>query len=107
MVEWVNNLRVTEKIKNKKKIMTSINKGRIVIDIYCIAFSINRENLFDIYNVNELKFPYYKNKKITVVGLAKGKEDAITLTQEILLEIYNNTGDFKVREYFNSEEVPL
>lgn len=51
-------------------------------------------------NVNELLFPFYKRKDIYIVGLATSKEEAILLVVDMLMEIYNNTGDFLVREYF-------
>ena len=46
------------------------------------------------------KYPYYESKEIRIVGLGKGKEEAQDLVKDMLEEIYQNTGDFKVREYF-------
>lgn len=51
-------------------------------------------------NVNELKFPYYKGQKIYVLGLTFGRENAISLVAQIIDEVYQNTGDVKVREYY-------
>jgi len=100
MIEWVNDLYVTENIKNKDKAIDNINRGKLTSGIYCIAFATNPKNLFDIYNAKELIFPYYKKQKTVIVGLAQGKNEAILLVEKILLEIYTNTGEFKVREYF-------
>lgn len=100
MIEWVNDLYITENIKNKDKTIDYINRGKLTSGIYCITFATNPENLFDIYNAKELKFPYYKKRKTVIVGLAKGKNEAILLVEKMILEIYTKTGEFKVREYF-------
>lgn len=104
MLIWADNLRVSENIKDKTKIIKAINKDKTTLSIYCVTFSTNPSNLFDIYNANEFKFPYYKKQKLFIVGLAKGKEEAVLLTKDLLLEVYNSTGDFKVREYFANSE---
>lgn len=82
------------------RLKKSIEKGKLKFEVYCITFASNNENLFDIMNVNELLFPFYKRKEIYIVGLATSKEEAILLVVDMLMEIYNNTGDFLVREYF-------
>ena len=54
---------------------------------------------FDIMEANELLFPYYR-KDIRIVGLAKGRDEAISLVEDMIMEVYNETGAFNVREYF-------
>jgi hypothetical protein len=34
------------------------------------------------------------------VGLAKGKDEAVELVHEMIMEVYTKTGDFNVRAYF-------
>ncbi|MHB8130029.1 MAG: hypothetical protein ACYDEX_13630 [Mobilitalea sp.] len=86
--------------KKKEKVIASINNREATFGVYCIAFASHPSNLFDIMEANELLFPYYKKSEVRIVGLAKGKEEAIKLVQEMLMEVYNKTGDFKVRNYF-------
>lgn len=101
MVHWNTRLYVGAKMKKKKeKAITSINNREATFGIYCIAFASHSSNLFDIMNVNELLFPHYKKADVCIVGLARGKEEAIGLVKDMLLEVYNETGDFKVRTYF-------
>ena len=40
---------------------------------------------------------------MTVYGLAKGKDKAEELVVRMLEEVYRETGEFKVREYFLGE----
>lgn len=101
MVKWYDNLYVDKLIKNKqKKVIKRINEGKLSLHIYCITFASNGNNLFDIMNANELLFDYYKRREICILGLALGRESAIELAAAMLEEIYKNTGDFKVRDYY-------
>lgn len=101
MIKWANQMYCDGHVeKRKKKIMRAIQDGKIEPRVYCITLSTNPENLFDIINVNEFKFPYYGNMDLYVLGLAIGRDSAISLVEQIINEVYQNTGDVKVREYY-------
>lgn len=101
MVQWAEKLYIGENMKEKKdKAVDSINKREAAFGVYLIAFASNPDNLFDIMDANELLFPHYKKTDIKIAGLAKGKEEAVLLVQEMLMEVYHETGDFNVRAYF-------
>lgn len=101
MIQWTSRLYVGDRMKKKKdKAISSINNSEITSDVYCITFASHPSNLFDIINANELLFPHYKRSQIQIVGLAKGKDEAIDLVQDMLTEVYHKTGAFDVRSYF-------
>ncbi len=101
MILWSSRLYVGEKMKKKKdKVVASINKSEATFGIYCIAFASHPNNLFDIMDANELLFPHYKKSQVRIIGLARGKEEAVNLVQDMLMEVYHNTGSFDVRTYF-------
>lgn len=101
MVQWATKLYVSENMKKKMdKAIASIRNGEATFNVYCIAFASQPSNLFDIMDANELLFPHYKKVEVKIVGLAKGKEEALQLVQEMLMEVYYNTGEFDVRTYF-------
>lgn len=101
MIQWASRLYVGDKLKKKRdKAIASINNRRATYNVYCIALASHPGNLFDIMDANELLFPHYQKSDIKIVGLANGKEEAINLVHDMIMEMYNNTGDFKVREYF-------
>lgn len=80
--------------------MTSINNKEATFGVYCIAFASHPSNLFDIIEANELLFPHYQKSEIKVIGLANGKQEAIELVHDMLMEVYTKTGEFNVRTYF-------
>jgi hypothetical protein len=101
MVSWNSRLYIGDKMKKKKdKVIASINNREATLGVYCIAFASHPSNLFDIMEANELLFPHYKKAEVRIVGLARGKEEAITLVQDMLMEVYGKTGGFNVRAYF-------
>lgn len=101
MVSWISRLYTSENMKKKKdRVVASINNREATFGIYCITFASHSDNLFDILDANELLFPHYKKREVRIVGLAKGKEEAIHLVQKMLLEVYDKTGSFNVRTYF-------
>lgn len=101
MVSWTTRLYVGNKMKKKKdKVISSINNCEVTFGIYCIAFASHQDNLFDIIDANELLFPFYKKSEVQIVGLARGREEAVDLVQKMLMEVYHKTGNFDVRAYF-------
>ncbi len=101
MIQWTSRVYVGEGLKKRKdKVITSINNRRFTSDIYCVAFASQPDNLFDIMDANELLYPHYQNTDVKIIGLAKGKEGATNLVKDMLMEVYNNTGAFEVRDYF-------
>lgn len=101
MVLWSSRLYVGEKLERKKeRVIASINNREAAYGVYLIALASNPNNLFDILEANELLFPHYKRTNIHVIGLAKGREEAIGLVREMIMEVYHNTGEFDVRSYF-------
>lgn len=76
-----------------------VESGKCLFPIYCVCLPSNPANLLDIMSAHELLFPYYKKKKVVIVGLASNREAAILLAAEIVNEVYNKTGDFDISEY--------
>ncbi|MDD3174245.1 MAG: hypothetical protein PHF63_11435 [Herbinix sp.] len=101
MILWSSRLYVGDKMKKKRdKVVASINYREATFGVYCIAFASNQSNLFDIMEANQLLFPHYLNTDVQIVGLAQGKQEALKLVQDMLMEVYQITGEFDVRAYF-------
>jgi hypothetical protein len=101
MVSWTTRLYVGNKMKKKKdSVISSINNCEVTFGVFCIAFASHQDNLFDIIDANELLFPFYKKSEVQIVGLARGREEAVDLVQKMLMEVYYKTGNFDVRAYF-------
>lgn len=101
MIRWADKLYLSEDLKNKKnKIKKSIEKGNLTFEIYVIMLASNSDNLLDIINANELQFPYYLEKDNYILGIAGSRTLAKLLVKDMIEEVYNQTGDILVREYF-------
>ena len=104
MIVWNEKLYFGESIKKKhRRMIMSIKRGKLTKGVYCITFASNENNLFDILPANELLFPHYKNSEVHILGLAGGKEEAALVVQDMIVEVYRATKDFKVREFFTNK----
>lgn len=101
MIHWSPKLYVGDKLKKKlDKTIESIDSRKITYGVFCITFASNQDNLFDILNANELRLPYYYRTDVYIIGLTKGRKEALHMVHDLLIEVYQNTGEFKVREYY-------
>lgn len=101
MIKWYPDLYLDNKAAKKEaKIKAKIEKGNFLFDVHCICLASNPNDLFDIINVNELMFRYYKAREIHIIGLAYGRDSAVKLVEEIALDIYQNTDQFEPEIFF-------
>lgn len=97
-------LYLSESVKNDaRKIIRKIKQNKIEPDAYVIAFATIPGNLLDLIPQWELTQKGYPKEDIQVIGLAKGKKDAISLAQSIIEEVYTETGGLNVREFISSK----
>lgn len=101
MIKWYENLYMDKKVSKKpNKYIKGIEDGKLTLGLYCITLASNENNLFDIIEANELFFRHYRENILCIVGLAKGKDSALQMVQDLVMEMYHHTGEFKVKEYF-------
>lgn len=102
MIRWCDNLYMDQKVKlEREKYMDALESEKKVFGLYCVSLAINQNNLFDIISANELLLNYYRNKNMYVVGLAMGRKSAMELVAHIIEDIYRDTKDIKVKDYFS------
>lgn len=100
MLRWYENLYVSERASKKLKCTISrINRQKVTPEIYVLTFPSNDKNIMDIVSTNVLLQTAARKRCPEIIGLARGKEDALDLMQTILRETYEHTGDFCVKEY--------
>lgn len=104
MITWNNNLVCTDDITGNVGAIRRRLRFRKAASAstFAITFATNNDNLFDIYNMGELLFRYYRDSKeeIRIVGLASSRDGACELVSSMLEEVYEKTGAFDVRSYF-------
>lgn len=103
-MEWYRNLYLGENAEKKKyRLYRRINKRRLW-NAYAVTLPSNDENVLDIYHFMELRQKAYKKRKIFIIGLACGREEALELAKNIIWEVWQNTGTFKVGDYIRKRE---
>ncbi|MGI6500412.1 MAG: hypothetical protein ACOX1S_05885 [Anaerostipes sp.] len=89
---------ITELLKPcKDRVIHCICQGKAIPKIYCIVNPIGKVGLFEIYSYAELRGEYYKDKSITVVGIASSEQDAKILLCRMISDMYES-GQLKIRE---------
>lgn len=102
MLEWLANYYTGDGVNNPRKIQSKINAGKLVPGIYLLTLSANPGNLLEIIPAAMLVQKSAYALCPAIMGMAKGKDEAIDLAVEILQEVYQATGAFKVEEYLKN-----
>ena len=76
--------------------------GKFVPGVYVVTLSDNPGNILEILSAAELMQASVRAICPPVVGLANGRDGAIRMVQEIVEEVYRETGDLKIREYLEN-----
>lgn len=93
-----------DKQKKRKKLLDRLKAGKMVgKGVTMITYAQNGTDLFDLIEVYELLIPARKKQDFYVLGLAASKDEAIELVQDMIMEVYRETGDFDVRKYFGED----
>ncbi|MDD7643729.1 MAG: hypothetical protein PUK75_14900 [bacterium] len=101
---WYDDLFLGKSIspRRKKRIIRKVNRRSVFGAEYLLTLSSNPDNLLDIISVRVVRQRYYPKKGMVVVGLAGDYEEAMLLAGEIISGIYAASGDFKVRDFFET-----
>lgn len=98
-MKWYNNLYVGEKAKKRKhKIVMRALRHKPQIGIYMITLPVNDCNALEIYPSYILLQKHYRKKDMFIVGISVGRDEALNVMQEIIMDCYNRTGQFLVRK---------
>lgn len=76
------------------------NAGQL--DIYVIMLATGND-LLEIMHCAYLQQTYYKKTPPFIVGVAKGYNGALELVEEIVQDTYEQTGDYKVKDFIKSK----
>lgn len=100
MVEWSNHLYVGEKAAKKKhRYQKDVESGKFQPGLYLITPSASDRDLLDILPACELLQPYYRDRRISILGLALGRNEALELVRKLVTDCYLETGDFQIAEW--------
>ncbi len=98
-MEWYNRLYIGKRaMSNKRTIISRIKKNKLIPGVYVLTLPANDENVLDIYPSVTLMQPHYQKSNIFVVGIAQGRDEALDMVKQIIMESYELAGSFKVKE---------
>lgn len=89
--------------KRPGKYRRILEENKLVPHIYCITLPEDGKNSMEIYSSRELWFQYYRQRKMTVIGMAKNEESAKELLLQICRDIYLQKGTvsaFEIQNFF-------
>lgn len=97
---WYKYLYVSENIAHRKtKIKWKIHHNVGQINIYVITLASGPHNLLEIISASVLMQRAYPKQDLFIVGLAKYEDEARDLAARIIMDVYEKTGNFDVRDY--------
>lgn len=103
-MNWYNNLYIGKNaLKKKHKIIMKTIRRKPQMGVYIITLPINDSNALEIYPSYVLLQKYYRKKNMTIVGISQGYDEALEVIQDILMDCYNETGQFLVRHMIEKD----
>lgn len=101
MVRWNKELYIDDELgESIEDIKHKVEMNRIVLGVYCIVLSFNKDNMLDIMSVNELRQRHYDDITIDIVGVASSKKRAIKLVAKMAEDVYAKTKEYDIKKYF-------
>ena len=102
MLKWRKDYFVGEGIRDAGKTKARIDAGKVAFGVYLVTLSENPGNLLEIVPSYMLIQKSYYARCPEIIGMAKGKDEAMDLAVDIVKNIYGETGAFQVKEYFKN-----
>ncbi|EOS45618.1 hypothetical protein V1226_13785 [Lachnospiraceae bacterium JLR.KK009] len=100
-MDWYKEFYAGEGVAGKRmRIKWKILRHAGMAGVYVITLSSNPKNLLDIIPSWELMQDDYPKSGLLVVGVDRGYENAMELAGMIVMDVYEKTGTFQIREYF-------
>lgn len=90
--------------EQKRKIIHKAKHAKPQPGVYFVTLPVNGLNNLEIYPSWVFLQPYYRKKEILVLGISVGKDEAVQLVEEILMDCYHQTGQFQVGDYISDKK---
>lgn len=106
-MKFYRNLYLTENLKKKKyKMMWKLKSGSGMVNVYAITLASNGKDLLDIIHSAVTIQPAVRRRLPLVVGIASGYDGALALVEAIVKDVYERTGSYEVRKFFEETRGP-
>lgn len=98
-MRFAKSLYVGEGIKDSFLVRWKLKHHAGQLTIYVITLA-NGSDQLEIYHCALLQQRYYRQFPPTIVGLAKGYEEAVMLISTMAEDIFRKTGNYNMKDYF-------
>lgn len=102
MLKWLEGYYVGESVHDSDHIREKLDQGKLVPGIFLITFSHNPHNILEILPAAMLVQKSFFRICPEIIGMAKGKYEALELVRSIVEAVYQDTGDVLVEEYLKN-----
>lgn len=104
-MRWAVNLYTTESTKKVlPRIMQKVRKRKLQPNLRIITLASNEQNLLDIIPAAAYMQKVMADLSPDIVGVANGQEEAQELAAQIIFDVWEKSGGFDVRTYFEFRE---
>ncbi|MDO4322073.1 MAG: hypothetical protein Q4C61_06055 [Lachnospiraceae bacterium] len=102
-MNWYPDLYVGKKAEKKKEaLIRKIESGKTPVNTYLLALPAGDDNQLEIIPAWNMKFWYNKKSCPMIVGLGCGKDEMISMVQQIVQETVDRTGNADIRKYLEN-----
>ncbi len=103
-MKWYNNLYVGHRAERRRhKIIKQAIRNKPQLGVYFITLPVNENNSLEIYPSYVLLQNHYRKKEMFIVGIGEGREEALEVMEQIIMDCYKQTGQFLVRKMIEKE----
>lgn len=82
-------------------IQRKLRENPFEADVYLITLAANKKEQLDIFHSKYLLQRYYGKHIPYVVGIARNKEEAVSLVENMVSECVKKRGDADIKAYLN------
>lgn len=101
-MQWHKRIYFNKDIKNKRKIISNIKKGKLQYSAFVITLPSGNDGILELYPSYVLLQPAIKNSDLYIIGISDDKKKALNIMASIVLECYNKTGAFNISDYIKN-----
>ena len=102
MLKWHKNCFVGKNVRDLERIQEKLENRRLVPGIYLLVLSENPRNIMELFPAVTLLQRTAADLCPEIIGIALGKEEAVSLAEEIIRQVYEETGEVQVKEYLKN-----
>ncbi|MBQ0001124.1 MAG: hypothetical protein KBT01_06260 [Clostridiales bacterium] len=102
MLKWIDDLYTGPGIEDAMEVIQAVNNGEQEEERYLITLPTNPANLMDFFKADALKNPHVYELCPAIIGVAVSKEEAMELSKQILMECYEKTGGFHIKDFIEN-----